>query len=143
MYQNILVAIDLSEVSEKTIKKALEIAKLGKANVHICYVINVNDMMTQTAYSYAINTNFQEQMVKPLQREFEKFCEKHQIKSEHIHFIEGSPQEEILKCAQGTSSDLIVLGKHSHSRVGMLGSVASLVANKAPCDVLIVSRPFA
>jgi nucleotide-binding universal stress UspA family protein len=139
MYQSILIAVDLSQISEMAVKKAFDIGKANQSRAHICYVININGMLSQTSYAYAINLDFQEQMVKPIKQEFHRFCESHQMDSQHCHFIEGSPKEEILKFAEKIKADLIVVGGHSHSWIGMLGSVANAVANQAKCDVLIVN----
>lgn len=139
MYQSILIAVDLSQASEIALKKGLMIAKNTKSQVALCYVVNISGMISQTSYAYAINMDFQEQMVKPIKQEFYRFCESHQMDSQHCHFIEGSPKEEILKLAEKIKADLIVVGGHSHSWIGMLGSVANAVANQAKCDVLIVN----
>lgn len=58
---------------------------------------------------------------------------------------EGPTVDEILKAAQDTSADLIVIG--THGRTGLphvlLGSVAERVVRHAPCPVLTVRSPLA
>jgi universal stress protein A len=63
------------------------------------------------------------------------------------HFAQGDPVEEIMKVARASSADLLVIG--THDAVGLerflVGSVASKVAKRAPCSVLIVrqkQRPY-
>lgn len=138
MYQNILVAVDLSKVSEITIKKALDLKKITSSRLDVAYILKANDMIVENAYSYAVSFDFQKQISQPIQKEFENFCEKHQIKEENRHFIEGMPKEEILKCAEKLNADLIIVGGHSHTWLGMLGSVADAVVNRSKCDVLVV-----
>lgn len=139
MYKNILVAVDLSEISNHAAQKAVQLANFSKSNVHVCYVFKSQEIFAQTAYTYAINLDLQDKLIKPLQDEFQKFCNGLSISTEHQHFVEGTPKEEILKLAQSLSADLIVLGGHSHSWIGMLGSVANAVVNQAKCDVLVVN----
>jgi nucleotide-binding universal stress UspA family protein len=56
---------------------------------------------------------------------------------------EGDSAEEILRLAQESGCDLIVLG--THGRTGLprllMGSVAEQVVRKAPCPVLTVKAP--
>jgi nucleotide-binding universal stress UspA family protein len=52
----------------------------------------------------------------------------------------GDPAAEILRIAQDTNSDLIVMGTHGRSGLGrlLMGSVAEQVVRKASCPVLTV-----
>jgi nucleotide-binding universal stress UspA family protein len=55
-------------------------------------------------------------------------------------FVDGDPAREILRLAELTGCDLIVMG--THGRTGLtrllMGSVAEKVLRKAPCPVLTV-----
>jgi nucleotide-binding universal stress UspA family protein len=57
---------------------------------------------------------------------------------------EGDPATQILRVAQETNCDLIVMG--SHGRTGLdrllMGSVAEEVVRRASCAVLTVKAPF-
>jgi nucleotide-binding universal stress UspA family protein len=67
------------------------------------------------------------------------------VKIEH-RMLEGGAASEILRLAQETDCDLIVMGTHGRSGIGrlLLGSVADLVMRKAPCPVLTVkTNPMA
>jgi nucleotide-binding universal stress UspA family protein len=56
---------------------------------------------------------------------------------------EGDAVEVILRAAEETPCDLIVLGSHGKSRMYqlMMGSVATGVARRAPCPVVTVKKP--
>jgi len=60
------------------------------------------------------------------------------------HFVEGDVATEILRLAQETNSDLIVMGTHGRTGLArlLMGSVAEQVVRKAPCPVLTVKTPF-
>jgi universal stress protein A len=63
------------------------------------------------------------------------------------HFAEGDPVEEVLKVARSVSADLLLVGTHDVGGLErlLLGSVASKLAKRAPCSVLIVrekQRPY-
>lgn len=53
---------------------------------------------------------------------------------------EKNPAEEIIRYADETEADLIVMGTHGAGMIGrvLLGSVASVVVRRAPCPVLLV-----
>jgi nucleotide-binding universal stress UspA family protein len=57
---------------------------------------------------------------------------------------EGDPAATILRVAQETGSDLVVLGTHGRTGLGrlLMGSVAEQVVRRAPCAVLTVKTPF-
>jgi nucleotide-binding universal stress UspA family protein len=54
--------------------------------------------------------------------------------------MEGDPVDMILRAAEETQSDVIVMGTHGRTGLGrlLLGSVAESVIRKAPCPVLSV-----
>ncbi len=56
----------------------------------------------------------------------------------------GIPAEQILRVAQETSCDLIVMGTHGRTGLGrlLMGSVAEEVLRKARCPVLTVKTPL-
>jgi len=66
-----------------------------------------------------------------------------QVRVEH-RLEEGDPATQILRVAQETDCDLIVMG--SHGRTGLdrllMGSVAEQVVRRASCAVLTVKAPF-
>jgi nucleotide-binding universal stress UspA family protein len=57
---------------------------------------------------------------------------------------QGDAVSEILRVAQETSADLIVLGTHGRTGLArlLMGSVAEQVVRKAACPVLTVKAPF-
>jgi nucleotide-binding universal stress UspA family protein len=59
------------------------------------------------------------------------------------HLKEGDPAAEILRLAQETPVELIVMGMHGRTGLGrlLMGSVAEQVVRKAPCPVLTVKVP--
>jgi nucleotide-binding universal stress UspA family protein len=57
--------------------------------------------------------------------------------------MEGDPVDMILRAAEETHSDLIVMGTHGRTALVrlLLGSVAESVLRKAPCPVLTAKPP--
>jgi nucleotide-binding universal stress UspA family protein len=59
--------------------------------------------------------------------------------------VEGEPAAEILRVAEETKCDLIVIGTHGRTGLGrlLMGSVAEEVLRKADCPVLTLKTPSA
>jgi nucleotide-binding universal stress UspA family protein len=62
---------------------------------------------------------------------------------EHV-LRSGNPAEEIVRIANETPCDLIVMGTHGRTGFArmLMGSVAENVMRKAPCPVLTIKMPF-
>lgn len=62
-----------------------------------------------------------------------------------VHVRIGPDAATILEFARTMQADLIVLGRHGHSRVGqaLFGSVAEKIVRKADCPVLVVPFSYA
>jgi nucleotide-binding universal stress UspA family protein len=58
--------------------------------------------------------------------------------------VEGAPVAEILRVAQETPADLVIMGTHGRTglRRLLMGSVAEQVVRQAACPVLTVKMPF-
>jgi nucleotide-binding universal stress UspA family protein len=65
------------------------------------------------------------------------------VRLEH-RLEEGDAANEILRVAQESHSDVIVLGTHGRTGLGrlLMGSVAEVVVRKALCPVLTVKTPL-
>jgi nucleotide-binding universal stress UspA family protein len=65
------------------------------------------------------------------------------VRVEH-RLEEGDTATQILRVAQETGCDMIVLGTHGRTGLGrlLMGSVAEQVLRMAPCPVLTVRAPF-
>lgn len=62
-----------------------------------------------------------------------------------MYLTEGDPVTEIVRIANETGADLIVMGTHGWSGLTrlLMGSVAEGVVRKAPCPVLTIKNPVA
>lgn len=62
-----------------------------------------------------------------------------------VHFRIGPDAATILEFATAEQIDLIILGRHGHSRLGkaLFGSTAEMIVRKAECAVLVVPLGYA
>ena len=139
VYNNIVVAIDLSSDSQKVIETALKVVGGESGKIHLVHVVEP----IAAAYSmdaYAININeLQQEALSIAADNLGEFAEKYNINKDNQHTLLGSPAIEIRNLAAEIEADAIVIGSHGHSGWKiLLGSTANKVLHGACCDVLTV-----
>lgn len=139
MYNNILVAVDLSKDSRKVIDTAVEMSGSDNSKLHLVHVVEP----VAAAYSmdiYAININeLQQEAINLAEKRLQKVGSEIGIASDRTHTLLGAPAPEIRSLASEISADAIVIGSHGHSGWKiLLGSTAIKVLHGATCDVLTV-----
>jgi universal stress protein A len=139
MYENILVAIDLSSDTETVINQAIRMAANDKSKLSLVHVIEP----VAAAYSmdiYALNVNeLQQEAIKFAEQRIKELSEKLGISADKAYTVLGSPAAEIRNLAKEIYADAIVIGSHGHSGWKiLLGSTAIKVLHGATCDVLTV-----
>jgi universal stress protein A len=143
----ILVPIDFSEHTAKTVTYAVSLAACFSCPVTLLHVINLQDY---PIYQYALEYTVPDRYIS--QYEYAESEARNGLKpfenlfsSRGLHVgIEirvGSPFEEILTAAEHCSADLIVIGSHGRTGIGrlLLGSTAERVIERARCPVLVVT----
>jgi len=138
MYNTILVAIDLSNDSQKVIDTAVRMA--GDASkLHLVHVVEP----VAAAYSmdiYAVNiSELQQEAINFAEQRLEKIGNDIGVKSGNAHTLLGAAAPEVRNLASEIGADAIVMGSHGHSGWKiLLGSTAIKVLHGATCDVLTV-----
>ncbi|MDR9467853.1 universal stress protein [Marinospirillum sp.] len=138
-YQNILVAIDLSEDSRLVLKRAKEIAARNQEAK-----LSVVHTLEPLGFAYGGDipmdlTSIQEQLDEHAHKRMAELIKDFDIPEENQHILVGMPDSETHRLAEENKVDLIVVGSHGrHGLQLLLGSVSSGVLHGAPCDVLAV-----
>jgi nucleotide-binding universal stress UspA family protein len=140
MIERILLPTDGSEHSEKTVRYALDFARLHNAEVVVVYVYSPSGMGWRRGAA----------MLESVRQSLEE--EGHEIVGEVAQrvqklglrcaalVIEGSPAEGILKAIDEDVPDLVIMGSRgSGGFAGLsLGSVAETVVRHSAVPVLVV-----
>ena len=144
-YQNILVPVDGSETSYAAVAQAAELAKAFGGKITVVQVLAL-DPYIAAEYISATQTNdlierARTSVLKTLEEAAAKFSDMG-IPVE-AKLLEGQVvHREIIKEAETSKADLIVIG--SHGRTGLkrlfLGSVAQSVLGEAHIPVLVVRQ---
>lgn len=137
-YQNILVAIDLSEDSTTVVQRARAIADTNHARLQLIHVIEPLSF----AYGGDIPMDFsgiQEEIHQQATQQMRRFAQSNSIDENHQRIVLGKPEVEIHAAAKELGADLIVVGSHGrHGLALLMGSTANGVMHGATCDVLAV-----
>jgi universal stress protein A len=145
-YKVILVPIDFSEHSKKTIKYATRFAAHYRATIRLLHVFQIPDYAV-TQYEHRQQGSDQlKNQVDVAEEEARENLEAltNELLSQGMNVKAslrvGYPFEEIILMADSPEIDLIIIGSHGRSGIRrlLLGSTAERVVEHAPCPVLVV-----
>ena len=134
---HILVPIDFSEQSEKSLKYAGRLAEQFGAKVTLLHVIQPMVYPADFGYPATVIDTLDEQVQSQVQERLEGLAGRMGAKTE-CQIRLGQPYHEIATAAKELNVDLIIVT--THGRTGLkhvlLGSTAERVVRHAPCPVL-------
>jgi nucleotide-binding universal stress UspA family protein len=131
----ILCPTDFSENSEFVFRVACSLARDYNARLVLLHVMP--PMVIYAGGPVPVETWPTIDEVQGKLRELEG--QSHHVRVES-QVLEGDAVDMILRAAEETNSDMIVMGTHGRTGLGrlLMGSVAEAVIRKAPCPVLSV-----
>ncbi|ANZ62682.1 hypothetical protein AYR62_00250 [Secundilactobacillus paracollinoides] len=148
-YQNVLVPLDTSSLSELALAKAVAVAKRNDAHLDLLSVID-----TQRSSSSYFGSMMTSDLVDKLVGDATKYLDNlvKQIKDDygltdvatHVRF--GNPKTVIsLEFIHDHKNDLVMMGATGMTAMErvLTGSVTDFVTRNAPCDVLVVRTDVA
>ena len=137
-YRRILLAVDLTEESNRVAVRATSLAGVYDAELHIVHVIEPLSL----AYGGDIPmdlSSVQEQIHDQAKSHLAEFAATLGVPVDRQYLIFGRPESEIQRVADAKEADVIVVGSHGrHGLALLLGSTANGVLHGATCDVLAV-----
>jgi len=146
-FKRILVPIDFSENSERTVSYAAKFASRYEATIQLLHVFQIPDYVI-TPFARRKNPEQVKTLVQSAEQEArEHLASVEQRLSDRGMKVEsylrvGAPFDEIVQMANHFNVDLIIIGSHGCSRLTRLlvGSTAERVVEHAPCPVLVVKE---
>ena len=146
-YKNILVPVDFSPVSQRSINRASEIAAHYQAHLTLLHV--VEDIPLGVAAfgdvgAVYMSPDTHDLVKETAQKQLAELAQQMQLGTEiKLKVIDGYANTSINDYAEDHHIDLIVIGHSAKSGfLGMLmGSTAETVAKHAKCDVLVMRIP--
>jgi len=139
--RTILVAVDFSEDSKKTLQYAFNFFKGCGVEMHVVHVIY--DPLPEGSYIPHRSVNEMEKSVTDLTLEdLKKFISRKILNSGETivpAVLSGTPYAELIKYAKKHGIELIVIGSQGMSRLEkmLLGNVTDKVVRKSPIPVMV------
>jgi nucleotide-binding universal stress UspA family protein len=139
----LVVGLDFSEMSERALEVAVNVARRARgAELHLVHVLMPPAAGVELAPSLDIAemTSDARQNLDDVVERLREWPEIHA----YAHVVLGAASKEIVRIADETEADVIVVGTHGRRGLdrALFGSVAENVVRAAPCSVLTV-RPNA
>jgi nucleotide-binding universal stress UspA family protein len=141
MFRSIVVGTDGSDTAEVALKRAVELASLTGAKLHVVSAyepsparVGGNQPVAEAA-EWSVGSDFKVDAV--LQRA--RVTAGGGGVEVEVHSPKGDAADSLIEAAKQHDADLIVLGSRGmRGARRVLGSVPNKVSHHAPCDVLIV-----
>ncbi|MGD9359223.1 MAG: universal stress protein, partial [Desulfobacterales bacterium] len=141
--KKILVGCDFSPDSGQAFKHALSLAQEFQAELHLAHVIEPPTQPELKQEESPVSEEIQQDYRDLLSRKLREMVpvEARYWCTPHTSILEGQPYEEIVRYAESTDIDMIVLGVRGQGLVKtlFLGSTTDRVVRRSPCPVLSVS----
>jgi nucleotide-binding universal stress UspA family protein len=147
MYKKILIATDGSELAGKGVKQGLALAeKLGAKVVFLSVVEPLAQAAIRAAIAGGIEDpigGYDQQIDESMKKQYaalEKEAAQYGIAVEMLHEIDESPAEAIVRSAEMSACDLIVMTSHGRRgiRKALLGSQTAEVLVNTNIPVLVI-----
>lgn len=145
MFKNILIPTDGSELSQRAVKMAMELAKLHQARVTAIHVIP--DYHLLIAYEGAFDPVTEERIEEEAKTRAESYlafvrksAEEAGVQCETVCETSDHPYDAILKTAEAQGCDLILMTSHGRKGLAavLLGSETRKVLTHTKIPVLVV-----
>ena len=137
-YKRILLAVDLAEESSTVGERAIQLARLYGAELHVVHVVQPLSLVYGGDIPMDMSS-VQDEIQEQAKSSLDEFCDAAGVPDAYRHLIFGRPETEIHRIAMCADIDAIVVGSHGrHGLALLLGSTANGVLHGACCDVLAV-----
>ena len=156
--QKILYATDLSENSTYAFRYAIDFAKNHDADIIILHVLEKLPTTARAIVDSQVGEEKHKEILEQtktytmdrIQKRLQIFCDR-ELKNDpecidkvvSIEICEGYPEEEILRNAEESDCDVIIMGTHGKGILShaFLGSVAARVLRRVRKPVFIIPLP--
>jgi nucleotide-binding universal stress UspA family protein len=142
MYKSVVVGSDGSATAEIALAKAIELASLAGARLHVVSAYDpaaakvTGGAPRAEEYQFTASPSYKADSV--LERALSRARAEGLTVEEHAP--KGSPADAIVRVAQENDADVIVIGSvgMTGAKGRIFGSVPNKVSHNTPCDLLIV-----
>ena len=139
-WNRIICPVDFSKMSLEALELATDFAKTCGGNLIVLHVLEPILAPTDFTFGPLTMTDVEDKLTERAKESLSEIVSKLDLPKERIEtkVVRGIASSEIVKLAQDTKADLIVMGTHGYTGFthALLGSTAERVVRRAPCPVL-------
>ena len=140
-YKSVLVAVDLTEHSDTVVRRGMDMARACGAKYSLLHVVEYVPVEPM-GEALLPAVDIEDELVEGAQRRLEDLARRMGIEDTERRVEKGTIKAEVVRVAEETGADLIVLGsKERHGIAVMLNLTEDTILHAAPCDVLAVRIP--
>ncbi len=140
MFQKILIAVSLTDITEKAYPYAKYICNKFEGENHLLFVARIGRDNLYSTPGAAVETK--NEIMRNAEKELDKFAEE-KFKGDYSKktVLMGDPADEIIKYIKDAHIDLVIMGTHGRRGVKktFLGSVAAEVITRSPAPVVVIN----
>lgn len=142
-YRSVVIAVDFSVGSRRALQAALPIVPGGEFHLIHAYSTPFSSILTDPATHQRVAEDHKRELGELVEEELAAFARRHPDHSEKIHITmtEGEVTDVLAEACHRIQPDLVAVGTHARTGFAqqlMGGSVAELVLDNPPSDVLVV-----
>ena len=140
--KSIVVGVDLNEVDEAILKKAVSLGRATGATLHLVHVFPAETSAMDYVVYVPVDPEKRKAAIANTHEKLEERVsdlERKGVQAEaKIKF--GHPHDKILEYAEEVKADVIVVGTQSRNAVSrvLLGATADKVVRRSPVPILVV-----
>lgn len=136
--KRILVPTDFSATSRKAICYAASLAKQFNAEIILLHV--VQPVTPPPSLVMLMPDTFDGALREAAAKRLAEWRREIAVPTVKANVREGPAYDEIVRAAEETNTDLIIISTHGHGRLArmLIGSTTERVVRHAPCPVLVV-----
>lgn len=138
IYKNIIIALELNTPTDKAIIQRAHDFFVPGVSVRIVHAVEHLSGYS-AAYGISVGVELEELLLKKAESEIKKIGDAMKVPHDKCIVKFGSAKVVVQEEAEKIKADLIIVGSHGRSGIGLLlGSTANGVLHGAKCDVLAV-----
>ncbi|MGD8842202.1 MAG: universal stress protein [Gammaproteobacteria bacterium] len=139
IYRHLMIAVDFSRDTDRLIEKGKALAAAFGARTSVVHVVEYAQIDVSGEMLMPQEVELDQELLAIAETRLQELCDGHSLPRGAGFLRHGATKHEILRLAEESGVDLIVIGSHGRSGIQLLlGSTANAVLHGAPCDVLAV-----
>ena len=139
MYRHILAAVELDEIAKDVLARAKELSRLFGARLSVLHVVEYLPVDPAGDALLTTPVDLSRERATQAESRLREWCQAAGIGADALKVSVGAITPEIVRTAQESAVDLIVLG-HAPRRglAALFSHTEEGVVHRAPCDVLAI-----